>query len=320
MKRIQRSIHTIKTIKEMREFTKQININHIQNKSNNNNINKNNDLPTIGFIPTMGALHQGHLSLIERALNETNNIIVSIFVNPTQFSIGEDLDKYPRTIENDLKLLSKYNIKGVFIPTTNEIYSSNPLCHVEPLAFSKIYEGEKRPNFFSGVATIVCKLFNIVQPTHAYFGQKDISQFILLRRMVDDLNIPVHVKASETLRESDGLAMSSRNVYLTPSERNVASILYKSLQTCVDYCENPSFSNNGNVSTSYLRSLAKSVLDTEPLVSEIQYISIASPYDMKELEYVNLNDGAVISAAIKVGSVRLIDNLLIGNAKKIIYN
>lgn len=305
MKRIQlikrRTIHTISTINEMRNYHKK----YLNNQ-------------TIGFIPTMGALHEGHLSLIERGLKETDNVIVSIFVNPTQFSIGEDLDKYPRTIENDLKLLSKFNIKGVFIPSTKEIYSPNPLCHVEPSEFSKIYEGEKRPNFFSGVATIVCKLFNIVQPTHAYFGQKDISQFILLRRMVDDLNIPVLVKASPTLRESDGLAMSSRNVYLTPTERNVASILYKSLQTCVDYCENST--SNTNLSTNYLRSLTKSVLETEPLVSEIQYISIASPYDMKELDSVNLNDGAIISAAIKVGSVRLIDNLLIGNAKNIIYN
>lgn len=210
-----RNIIITKTIQEIRNLRKDININS-----------------TVGFIPTMGALHEGHLSLIERGIKENNEIIVSIFVNPTQFSIGEDLDKYPRTIEKDLNMLSKYNIKSVFIPSTLEIYNPNPLCHVEPTAFSKIYEGEKRPNFFSGVATIVCKLFNIVQPTVSYFGQKDISQFILLRRMVDDLNMPVKVKASPTLREADGLAMSSRNVYLTPTERNVASILYKSLKSC----------------------------------------------------------------------------------------
>jgi pantoate--beta-alanine ligase len=273
-------------------------------------------LKTVGFVPTMGALHFGHLSLMERALKENDLVVASIFVNPTQFSAGEDLDKYPRTVEKDLEMLKSLNVHCVFLPTTSEIYGTNPLCHVEPAAFSKIYEGAKRPNFFSGVATIVCKLFNIVQPTISYFGQKDISQFILLRRMVDDLNMPVTVKASPTLREADGLAMSSRNVYLNEKERVASGILVKALQAAVDTCE---MSSTGSVPCSEMIAIARSVLAQEPLVSEIQYISVASPHDMSELSTANVQEGAVISAAIKVGSVRLIDNLLVGQAKTIIY-
>lgn len=294
-----RFLHIAKSIPEMRQFR------NILERSK-----------TVGFVPTMGALHAGHLSLIERASKENDLVIASIFVNPTQFSIGEDLDKYPRTVEKDLEMLRSLNVNSVFLPSTSEIYGTNPLCHIEPKAFSNIYEGMKRPNFFSGVATIVCKLFNIVQPTVSYFGQKDISQFILLRRMVEDLNIPVIVKASPTLREVDGLAMSSRNVYLNEKERIASSILVKALQAAVDTCE---LSSTGSVSSSQMIDVARNVLAQEPLVSEIQYISVASPHDMSELSTANIQDGAVISAAIKVGSVRLIDNLLVGQAKKIIY-
>lgn len=294
-----RSLHIARTIQEMREYRHKM-------------INQ-----TVGFVPTMGALHPGHLSLVDRAKQENDLVIASIFVNPTQFSPGEDLDKYPRTVEKDLEMLSSKNVNCVFLPSTTEIYGKNPLCHVEPAAFSKIYEGAKRPNFFSGVATIVCKLFNIVQPTAAYFGQKDISQFIMLRRMVDDLNMPVAVKASPTLRESDGLAMSSRNVYLSPHERKVSSVLVQALQAAVDCCEK---SPNGVATAAKMISSAHEVLSKESLVSEIQYISIASPFDMSELASANVQDGAVVSAAIKVGSVRLIDNLLVGNAKQIIYS
>jgi pantoate--beta-alanine ligase len=299
-------MYLAKTIPEMRQFRNSL----ISTKDTNGSFG------TIGFVPTMGALHSGHLSLVERAMKETENVVVSIFVNPTQFSPGEDLDKYPRTVEKDLEMLKTLDVKCVFLPLTTEIYSPNPLCHVEPAAFSRIYEGAKRPNFFSGVATIVCKLFNIVQPTISYFGQKDISQFIMLRRMVEDLNMPVIVKASPTLRESDGLAMSSRNVYLTPREREVSSILYQALHAVVNQCE----SSATPVSVSVLEASAREILAREPLVTEVQYISIASPYDMTELKTVNIEEGAVISAAIKIGSVRLIDNLLIGKAKNIIYN
>jgi pantoate--beta-alanine ligase len=293
-----RFLHIARTIKEMRQYR------HALSKDD-----------TIGFVPTMGALHSGHLSLVNYARQENQIVIASIFVNPTQFSPGEDLDKYPRTVEKDLEMLKQSKVDCVFLPSDpSEIYGNNPLCHVEPAAFSQIYEGSKRPNFFSGVATIVCKLFNIVQPTVSYFGQKDISQFILLRRMVDDLNIPVTVKALPTLREEDGLAMSSRNVYLNTKERIASGVLFKALQGAVDLCEEQSI-----ISTVEMISRTKMILSQEPLVSEVQYVSVASPYDMKELTTANVQDGAVVSAAIKVGSVRLIDNLLVGNAKNIIY-
>jgi pantoate--beta-alanine ligase len=293
-----RFLHIARTIKEMRQYR------HALSKDD-----------TIGFVPTMGALHSGHLSLVNYARQENQIVIASIFVNPTQFSPGEDLDKYPRTVEKDLEMLKQSKVDCVFLPSDpSEIYGNNPLCHVEPTAFSQIYEGNKRPNFFSGVATIVCKLFNIVQPTVSYFGQKDISQFILLRRMVNDLNIPVTVKALPTLREEDGLAMSSRNVYLNTKERIASGVLFKALQGAVDLCEEQSI-----ISTVEMISRTKMILSQEPLVSEVQYVSVASPYDMKELTTANVQDGAVVSAAIKVGSVRLIDNLLVGNAKNIIY-
>jgi pantoate--beta-alanine ligase len=295
-----RFLHIARTIQEMRQYR------HTLSKDD-----------SIGFIPTMGALHSGHLSLVDRARKENQIVIASIFINPTQFSPGEDLDKYPRTVEQDLEMLKQQKVDCVFLPQTSEIYQKNPLCHIEPTEFSYIYEGSKRPNFFSGVATIVCKLFNIVQPTVAYFGQKDISQFILLKRMVNDLNIPVLVKASPTLREQDGLAMSSRNVYLSPQEREASGILFKALQEAVTLCEHTA--SPSTLSTEEMIAVAKKILSQEPLVSEVQYISVASPHDMKELTVANPQEGAVVSAAIKVGSVRLIDNLLVGNAKKIIY-
>jgi pantoate--beta-alanine ligase len=187
---------------------------------------------------------------------------------------------------------------------------------VEPAAFSQILEGKARPDFFRGVATIVCKLFNVIQPTSAYFGQKDISQCILIKRMVQDLNMPVNVRVCETKRDVDGLALSSRNVYLTPSERAVASILFKALSTGKDFCENSSTS----VSRYELAQVCEKVLRSEPLVTHIEYISMASPIDMTEMESFTFGQGLVLSSAIRVGSVRLIDNLLVGAADKIIYD
>jgi pantoate--beta-alanine ligase len=270
---------------------------------------------TVGFVPTMGALHIGHLSLVDEALRENDNVVVSIFVNPTQFSAGEDLDKYPRTVAKDLSMLKAVGAKHVFLPNNTEMYKPNSLCRVEAPAFNNIYEGSKRPDFFRGVATVVCKLFNIVQPDVAYFGQKDISQFIMLRSMVDDLNMPVTVKACPTLREKDGLAMSSRNVYLTPEEREVASILVTALDAAAYVCT----SRNQPVTAQEMRDAAMKVLSLQPMVSEVQYISIASPETMKELSTVTESEGAVISSAIKLGNVRLIDNILIGGARNRIY-
>jgi len=300
---IYRKITIVRSINDMRAINKKI------NNTNNNT--------TIGFIPTMGALHNGHITLMKRARKENDIIISSIFINPTQFSAGEDLDKYPRTLDNDINMLKDANVDYVFIPNTNDIYNNNILCHIEPSRFSNILEGKARPDFFRGVATIVCKLFNIVQPTKAYFGQKDISQCILVKSLVLDLNIPVQIQVCETVRENDGLAMSSRNTYLTTNERPYANILYKALNIGKDMFD----SNDVNkiISSKDIIKVIEESLKSEPLVSKIEYISIASHIDMTELSHVSLSKGAVISSAIRLGSVRLIDNLLIGIANDDIY-
>jgi pantoate--beta-alanine ligase len=294
-----RNISIVKSIDDMRKINKQI-------------INKK-----IGFVPTMGALHEGHITLMKRAREENEIVISSIFVNPTQFSAGEDLDKYPRTFDKDLAMLKAVGVDYVFAPDTKDMYPSNALCHVEPAMFSSISEGVARPDFFRGVATVVCKLFNIVQPSIAYFGQKDISQCILVKSLVSDLNIPVQIQVCETIRESDGLAMSSRNTYLTKNERPHANILFKALSLGKDMFSNASV--NDIISAAEIIKNVEKKLKSEPLVSKIEYISIASHLDMKELSHVSLSKGAVISSAIRLGSVRLIDNLLIGIANDEIY-
>ena len=264
----------------------------------------------MGFVPTMGALHPGHISLVKHAKQENDVVASSIFVNPTQFSAGEDLDKYPRTFDADLAMLTEVGTDMVFAPLSSEIYPARErLCHVEPAAFGLIYEGQARPDFFRGVATIVTKLFNIVQPTNAYFGQKDISQCILISRMVADLNIPVTIRVCETMREADGLAMSSRNTYLTEDERPTASILYKALMAGKNTCTSRAVSREAIIQA------VTDVLKTQPAVSRIEYISVASHETMCELDTVTSTPGAVLSSAIRLGSVRLIDNVLVGQAE-----
>ena len=200
----------------------------------------------------------------------------------------------------------------LFAPNENEMYPKYPLklCHVEPLSFNQIHEGQARPEFFRGVATVVTKLLNIVQPTIAYFGQKDISQCILVRRLVNDLNIPSNINVQETIRESDGLAMSSRNVYLSPEERTVANILYTALKAGLALAR----PGGQPIAREAIINAIESVLKQQPLVSQIEYISVASHIDMTELSTVSYDTGAVLSSAIRVGSVRLIDNLLVGRA------
>lgn len=296
-----RNVHILRTVKEMQEYRQSL---YKSGKS-------------IGFVPTMGALHDGHMSLVQQAARVNDETVVSIFVNPTQFSKGEDLDKYPRQFDADMELLKKVNVNCVFAPNEHEMYQKDALCHVEPTAFSDIYEGKARPDFFRGVATVVCKLFNIVQPTAAYFGQKDISQCILVKKMVSDLNMPVHISVCETLRELDGLAMSSRNVYLTSTERSAAGILYKALDEVKQYCESQLLPGGEAISRADVIRLATAVLQSEKLVTRIEYISFASHRNMRELDtYIrgDKNAAAVISTAVRIGNVRLIDNILIGKA------
>jgi len=272
--------------------------------------------PVISFVPTMGALHDGHLTLVKRAKEMNCKVVVSIFVNPTQFSAGEDLDKYPRQLAADLEKLRPLGVDCVFTPTQADMYPGNSLCHVEPAKFGQISEGLARPEFFRGVATVVCKLFNIVQPTHTFFGQKDISQCILIQRMVQDLNMPVNVTVCPTIRESDGLAMSSRNAYLHRIERPACSVLYKALSAAKAYCDQTQHTKFP-VRREDIISTANAILRQEPLVTQIEYVSVASHADMTELSAYNAHSagaGAVISAAIRIGNVRLIDNVLVGQA------
>lgn len=301
-RKVTRNIHIVRSINEMQEYRRRL---FRADKS-------------VGFVPTMGALHDGHISLVRQAANVNDEVIVSIFVNPTQFSKGEDLDKYPRQFEADIALLKSSNVHCVFAPNTTEMYPSGALCHIEPTAFSTILEGKARPDFFRGVATVVCKLFNIVSPTTAYFGQKDISQCILIRKMVTDLNMPVHVSVCETIRELDGLAMSSRNVYLSPGERSVASIVYRSLDEAKQFCESKLLAADEVVERDVIVRMVTEALRSEPQVTQVEYVSFASHKDMQELAKYkrgHKDSGAVISTAVKVGNVRLIDNLLIGKAQ-----
>lgn len=300
-----RSIHVLTSVEEVREIRHQC---FIKNSS-------------VGFVPTMGALHAGHISLVAKAKAETDVVISSVFVNPSQFSAGEDLEKYPRTLDSDIAKLKEGGVEYVFAPSTDVMYPTNStqLCHVEPKRFSEIMEGMARPEFFRGVATVVAKLFNIVQPTKSFFGQKDISQCILIKRMVQDLNMDVFVRVVETMREENGLAMSSRNVYLSPDERKQAGILFRALMAGKAVAD--AAHGTGTTREAVLNAITQTLL-SDSAVTSIEYVSIASPVDMTELDHVDPAQGAVLSSAIRLGTgqVRLIDNVLVGEAIQTVFN
>ena len=261
---------------------------------------------SVGFVPTMGALHAGHLSLVERARDENDLVVASIFVNPKQFGPNEDLAKYPRQLERDVELLESMGVHHVFAPPSiNVMYGPNFCTQVNPTGFDETHEGQVRPGHFAGVATVVTKLFNIVQPTRAYFGQKDAVQCVLIRRIVQDLDIPVEIRVMDTVREPDGLAMSSRNAYLTPEERAAAPIIYKALCAAKHI-----YTSKPNCSTSEIQTIIQTILESNPLVSEIQYIAVDDHDTMKPLENVGPN-GAIVSLACRIGNVRLIDNMIL---------
>jgi pantoate--beta-alanine ligase len=279
----------------------------------------------------MGALHEGHLSLVETARKQNDVVAVSIFVNPTQFGPNEDFDKYPRQFDDDFKLLSKYGVDHILAPTNSqEMYNPNHVTSVHLDGFDDLPEGKLRPGHFDGVATVVTKLFNIVKPTRAYFGQKDAVQCVLIQRLVEDLNMDVDVCVMDTVREHDGLAKSSRNAYLSSEERAAASIIYKSLlgaqelfnqhkeQQRQQGSEQHS-SKATSLSSSDIIAAVRNILETEPLVSEIQYVSVDDRRTMRPTKDVAVlgtspsssSVGAVVSLACKVGSVRLIDNIVL---------
>ncbi len=257
----------------------------------------------VGFVPTMGYLHEGHLSLVGRARQECEHVVVSIFVNPTQFGPQEDYQRYPRDEARDLRLLEPFGVDVVFIPSAEEMYPPGFCTWVEvtgPLA--ERLEGARRPGHFRGVATVVIKLFNIVQPHRAYFGEKDAQQLRIVRRMVEDLNLPVEVVPCPTVREPDGLAMSSRNTYLSPQEREEALALYRGL------CLAQELVKGGLRDVAELCRRLEEFFRAAPGV-KLDYVSIAHPETLEELQRVE--GPALVLVAARVGPARLIDNMLI---------
>lgn len=236
-----------------------------------------------------------------------------MFVNPTQFGPNEDLDTYPRQLERDVELLQGLGVHHIFAPKPESMYGPNHLTYVNARGFDKVAEGQVRPGHFQGVATIVTKLFNIVRPTNAYFGQKDAAQCVLIRRIVEDLDMDVNIVVRDTIREADGLAMSSRNAYLTADERKAATVLYRSLLACQDFYQQSTAGEEGQVvvSANELKKIVENELRTEPLVTEIQYVSIDNKATMQPMQKVLRENGSIVSIACKIGSVRLIDNIVL---------
>jgi len=258
---------------------------------------------TFGLVPTMGYLHRGHLSLVERAREECAHVGVSLFVNPTQFGPSEDLSRYPRDLERDLSLLAPLGVDLVWTPPPDEMYLPGFQTWVNVEQVSAPLEGKQRPGHFRGVATVVAKLFNAFSPDRAYFGQKDAQQVVVLRRMVRDLNFPVEIVTGPIVREPDGLALSSRNVYLNPAERAAATVLYRALTAA-----QAAFAA-GERDADALRASVSAALAAEPLARE-EYVSVAHPDSLAELDSIGA-DGALLSLAVRMGKTRLIDNLLL---------
>ena len=258
---------------------------------------------TVALVPTMGYLHEGHLSLIRRAKAECAHVAVSIFVNQTQFAANEDLSKYPRDLERDLSLIEPLGVELVWTPTPEIMYPTGYQTWVEVDTVTRPLEGSMRPTHFKGVTTVVAKLFNAVQPHKAYFGQKDAQQAAVIRQMVRDLNFPVDVIVCPTVREADGLAMSSRNKYLEGADRTAATVLFRALSAATDAYE------GGERNAEVLRGKMKEVLASEPR-AQIQYVSCADYDSLEELDVIK--GKTLLSMAVILGKTRLIDNFVLG--------
>jgi pantoate--beta-alanine ligase len=256
----------------------------------------------LGFVPTMGALHEGHLSLVRAAKARCDVVAVSLFVNPLQFGPNEDLAKYPRTFEPDRELLEKEAVDILFAPTPEEMYPAGAVTYVTVEGLSEKLCGQSRPGHFRGVTTVVAKLFHIVEPDLAFFGQKDAAQATIIRRMVQDLNLPVEIVVCPIVREPDGLAMSSRNSYLSPQERKAALVLHRALT------EVKSRFDQGERSAIELIAVGKQVLAQEPAV-RLDYFEIVDPATLDLIQ--QFTGGALVAVAAFVGNTRLIDNILL---------
>jgi pantoate--beta-alanine ligase len=253
-----------------------------------------------GLVPTMGYLHQGHLSLVKKALQENSKVGVSIFVNPAQFNDATDLECYPRDLDRDLRLLEHAGVDVVWVPESEEIYPRGYQTVVDVKELSQVLEGLSRPGHFSGVTTVVAKLFNVFQPQKAYFGEKDIQQALVVQRMTKDLNFNTQVVICPTLRETNGLAMSSRNVRLTHEERQQASCIYQALMLAKTLYD----TGEGNAA------VIKKQMEERLGFVRLGYISIADPLTLEELK--EIDGSAIVSLAVFVRDVRLIDNLRLG--------
>jgi pantoate--beta-alanine ligase len=258
---------------------------------------------SVGLVPTMGYLHEGHLQLAMRAKSENVVAVATIFVNPTQFGPGEDFKSYPRDLDRDLSLLEKAGAGIVFVPSDKEMYPAHYDTWVEVRGITAKLEGKSRPTHFQGVTTVCNKLFNIIQPDRAYFGQKDAQQVIVIQKMVSDLNMNLEVIVCPTVRESDGLAMSSRNTYLNREERVSAVVLYKSL------CMANDMYDRGERDAAKIRRAMHDLISGEP-AARIDYISIADSVTLDEADIIG--GRVLVSLAVRIGKPRLIDNIFLG--------
>jgi len=256
----------------------------------------------VGFVPTMGALHEGHLALVCRASELADKVLVSVFVNPTQFGPNEDFDKYPRDPQQDAERLQPAGCDLLFLPESATIYPEGHCTYVDVEGVSDGFEGDQRPGHFRGVATVVSQLFNLVQPDVAVFGEKDAQQLAVVRRLVRDLHLPVEIEALATVREDDGLALSSRNAYLSAEDRQAATILYRALRTAQEAI------GAGERSAEAIRSVMDKVLASEPRL-KVDYADVVDAQSFQPIEY--LDGRIVIPVAGRLGATRLLDNLQI---------
>ena len=261
---------------------------------------RKNILGSIGFVPTMGALHEGHLSLVAESNKTCKNTVVSIYLNPTQFAQGEDLDTYPNRLQDDLNRLSEYKVDCVFTPNNSQMYPEGFKTNNYSNNLFNILEGKSRPEFFKGVTTIVAKLFDIVEPTHAYFGEKDFQQLCIINQMVSDLKYPIQVVPCPIIREENGLTMSSRNKYLTEHEFSVAATIFKALVS------GKTLLKNGELNCEKLKNKITKIINSEPQF-KIDYVSVANRNTLEEIEG-KLGGEILVSVAALLGQTRLIDN------------
>lgn len=256
----------------------------------------------VGFVPTMGFFHEGHLELMRNARKECDVVVVSIFVNPIQFGPGEDFEDYPRDLNRDVKLAEEVGVDIIFAPDVEEIYPEGFSTYVEVKGLTEKLCGRSRPGHFRGVTTVVLKLFNSVQPHVAYFGQKDAQQVLVVSKMVKDLNLDIEIRSVPTVREKDGLAMSSRNTYLNTEERKAATVLYRSIQLVKEKVR------MGERDVNRLKKAAAELILSEPL-AKIDYVEILTFPDLKEQD--TLKDKMLLALAVKIGKARLIDNAIL---------